>query len=121
MARKNSPRPAPARYLADVDDKTIIPASPSEDDYVRQVAAAEPPAQLAEEDPIALFGAWMKEALAKEPNDANAMALSTVDGDVLPDVRMVLLKDFDARGFVFYANLESAKGRQLLDHPQAAL
>jgi pyridoxamine 5'-phosphate oxidase len=102
-------------------DKTLIPPSPSEDDYVRQVTAAEPPALLSEEDPFALFGEWLKEALAKEPNDANAMAVATVDEDGLPDVRMVLLKDVDPAGFVFYTNLESAKGRQLAANPQAAL
>jgi pyridoxamine 5'-phosphate oxidase len=102
-------------------DKTLIPASPSEDDYVAQVTAAEPPPLLAEDDPIRLFGEWFREALASEPNDANAMALSTVDPDGLPDVRMVLLKDVDDRGFVFYTNLQSAKGRQLAANPKAAL
>jgi len=102
-------------------DKTLIPPSPTEDDYVRQVAAAEPLPLLSEADPLALFNAWMAEALAKEPNDANAMALATVDAAGLPDVRMVLLKDADARGFVFYSNRESAKGRELAGNPQAAL
>jgi pyridoxamine 5'-phosphate oxidase len=102
-------------------DNSLIPPSPSEDDYVRQVTAAEPPPLLSEEDPFALFGEWMKEALAKEPNDANAMALSTVDADGLPDSRMVLLKDVDPAGFVFYTNLGSAKGRQLAANPGAAL
>ncbi|HEY2752956.1 pyridoxamine 5'-phosphate oxidase [Phenylobacterium sp.] len=102
-------------------DKTLIPPSPSEDDYVRQVAAAEPLPMLSETDPFALFDAWLKEALTKEPNDANAMSLATVDADGLPDVRMVLLKDADARGFVFYSNLESAKGRELAANPRAAL
>jgi len=101
--------------------KTLIPASPSEDDYVRQVVDAEPPALLSEDDPFALFDEWLSEALAKEPNDANAMALATVDADGLPDVRMVLLKDADARGFVFYSNVESAKGRELAANPKAAL
>jgi pyridoxamine 5'-phosphate oxidase len=101
--------------------KTLIPASPSEDDYVRQVVGAEPPALLSEDDPFALFSEWLGEALAKEPNDANAMSLATVDGDGLPDVRMVLLKDADARGFVFYSNVESAKGRELAANPKAAL
>ena len=101
--------------------KTLIPASPSEDDYVRQVVGAEPPALLSEDDPFALFDEWLSEALAKEPNDANAMALATVDADGLPDVRMVLLKDADARGFVFYSNVESAKGRELAANPKAAL
>jgi pyridoxamine 5'-phosphate oxidase len=104
-----------------VTDKTLIPPSPSEDDYVRQVAAAEPPPLLSEADPIALFSEWLGEALAKEPNDGNAMALATVDADGLPDVRMVLLKDVDASGFVFYSNLESAKGQELAANPKAAL
>lgn len=72
-------------------------------------------------DPFALFGTWLAEATASEPNDPNAMALATVDEDGLPDVRMVLLKGFDASGFVFYTNLESAKGRQLAALPRAAL
>ncbi|THD64800.1 pyridoxamine 5'-phosphate oxidase [Phenylobacterium sp.] len=104
-----------------MNDKTPIPASPSEDDYVRQVAAAEPLPQLSEDDPLALFNAWLAEAVAKEPNDANAMSLATVDANGLPDVRMVLLKEADARGFVFYSHLESAKGRELAANPQAAL
>jgi len=102
-------------------DKTLIPPSPTEDDYVRQVAAAEALPLLSEDDPLALFNAWLQEALAKEPNDANAMSLATVDATGLPDVRMVLLKDADARGFVFYSNVESAKGRELAANPQAAL
>lgn len=102
-------------------DKTLIPPSPSEDDYVRQVIAAEPPALLSETDPFALFDAWFQEAVAKEPNDANAMALSTVDEGGLPDVRMVLLKDVDRSGFVFYSNVASAKGVELAGQPKAAL
>jgi pyridoxamine 5'-phosphate oxidase len=102
-------------------EKTLIPASPSEDDYVRQVANAEPLPLLTEGDPFALFNAWLAEALTKEPNDANAMALATVDETGLPDVRMVLLKDADARGFVFYSNTGSAKGRELAANPKAAL
>ncbi|WP_313901507.1 pyridoxamine 5'-phosphate oxidase [Methylobacterium sp. J-070] len=73
------------------------------------------------DDPVALFAAWMKEAEAAEPEDANAMALATAGSDGLPDVRMVLLKGFDADGFVFYTNTRSAKGAELADNPQAAL
>jgi pyridoxamine 5'-phosphate oxidase len=102
-------------------DKAPIPPSPSEDDYVAQVATAEPPPLLSEADPFALFNDWLREAIAKEPNDANAMSLATAGADGLPDLRMVLLKEADARGFVFYSNLESAKGRQLAANPQAAL
>ena len=64
-------------------------------------------------DPFALFGEWLAEATASEPNDPTAMALATVDDSGLPDVRMVLLKGFDGSGFVFYTNLESRKGLQL--------
>ncbi|MBU1375947.1 MAG: pyridoxamine 5'-phosphate oxidase [Alphaproteobacteria bacterium] len=110
-----------ARYIPTVTDKTFIPPSPSEDDYVRQVTQAEPPALLSETDPFALFDTWLQEAVAKEPNDANAMSLATVDADGLPDVRMVLLKDVDPSGFVFYSNVESAKGRELAGQPKAAL
>jgi pyridoxamine 5'-phosphate oxidase len=80
----------------------------------------------AAEDPFALFESWLAEAAASEPNDPNGMALATVDAAGLPNVRMVLLKGVDgpehpARGFVFYTNLESAKGRELAASPQAAL
>ena len=102
-------------------DKTLIPPSPSEDDYVRQVASAEALPLLSETDPFDLFNEWLREALAREVNDANAMALATVDAGGLPDVRMVLLKEADPRGFVFYSNIESAKGRELAANPQAAL
>jgi pyridoxamine 5'-phosphate oxidase len=71
-------------------------------------------------DPFALFADWLKEAEGTEPNDPNAMALSSVDADGLPNVRMVLLKGFDARGFVFYTNFESAKGREVLGAMKAA-
>ncbi len=72
-------------------------------------------------EPFALFAAWLKEATACEPNDPNAMALATVDQNGLPDVRMVLLKGFDADGFVFYSHINSAKGRELAANPKAAL
>jgi pyridoxamine 5'-phosphate oxidase len=72
-------------------------------------------------DPFALFGLWLDEAAKAEPNDPTAMALATVDPHGLPDVRMVLLKAFDAGGFVFYTNTESAKGQDLAAHPAAAL
>jgi len=74
-----------------------------------------------ETDPIALFSEWLGDAEASEPNDPTAMALATVDADGLPDIRMVLLKGFDAEGFVFFTNYESAKGVELLANPKAAL
>ncbi len=98
-----------------------IPASPSEADYLEKVAAAEPLPPITERDPIALFVAWLDEALKREPNDANAMTLATVDETGMPDARMVLLKGVDAAGFTFFTNFESAKGRELLAHPKAAL
>ncbi len=103
------------------DKDVLIPASPSEDDYVRQVTEAEPLPLLPEADPFELFGTWLKAAHESELNDGNAMALATVDAEGLPDVRMVLLKGFDTDGFVFYTNLQSAKGRELAANPRAAL
>ncbi len=75
----------------------------------------------AAEEPFGLFQAWMDEAIASEPDDPNAMAVATVDADGLPDVRMILLKGADERGFVFYTNRGSAKGRELEAAPKAAL
>lgn len=72
-------------------------------------------------DPFALFRSWMAEAEAAEPNDPEAMALATVDAQGLPDVRMILLKGADERGFVFYSNRDSAKGVELAGNPKAAL
>ena len=73
------------------------------------------------DEPIRLFAAWLEDATAHEPNDPNAMAVATVDADGLPNVRMVLLKGFDAQGAVFYTNTDSAKGRELDARPLAAL
>ncbi|HXL99446.1 MAG TPA: pyridoxamine 5'-phosphate oxidase [Rhizomicrobium sp.] len=75
----------------------------------------------AKDDPLALFDAWMEEAKKSEPNEANAMAVASVDGEGRPNVRMVLLKEATPRGFVFYTNLESAKGTELLGQKHAAL
>ena len=72
-------------------------------------------------EPFRLFAEWFAQAKETEPNDPNAMALATVDADGVPNCRMVLLKDFDDRGFVFYTNLESAKGQELRTAPAAAL
>ena len=73
------------------------------------------------EDPIAQFQAWMEEATRSEPADPNAVCLATATADGRPSARMVLLKSVDARGFVFYTNLESRKGAELAANPQAAL
>lgn len=84
-------------------------------------AADETASWAASGDPVRLFHEWMEKARGSEPNDPNAVALATADADGFPDVRMVLLKDADERGFVFYTNLESAKGRELAANPRAAL
>ena len=73
------------------------------------------------DEPLRLFSAWMEDASRSEPADPNAMAVATVDADGMPDVRMVLLKGADQRGFVFYTNVESRKGRELDQNPKAAL
>lgn len=96
----------------------LIPPSPSEADYAKR--ASEQGDIAAGDDPLALFSAWFAEARESEPDNPNAMSVATVDETGLPDVRIVLLKDFDVRGFVFYSNRDSAKGRQLTHDPKAA-
>ncbi len=103
----------------------VIPPSPSREEYARDYAAAL--AANGDEtlfdrpEPIGLFTQWLAEAAAHEINDPNAMTLSTLDAEGLPDARIVLLKDVDARGLTFYSNRESAKGQELAAHPVAAL
>jgi pyridoxamine 5'-phosphate oxidase len=94
-----------------------IPESPSDAAYAVDGDQGD---VFTREDPIALFEEWLALAARKEPNDPNAMALATVDATGLPDVRMVLMKDFDARGVTFFTNLESAKAHQLGGNMQAA-
>jgi pyridoxamine 5'-phosphate oxidase len=72
-------------------------------------------------DPIQLFGEWFEEAMKKEKSLPDAVALATAGQDLMPHVRMVLLKGFDQDGFVFYTNLGSNKGLQLRENPQASL
>ncbi len=72
------------------------------------------------DDPIGIVNRWMEEGRAAEPSDANAVALATVDEDGLPNCRIVLIKEIGPKGFVFYTNYESAKGRELSANPQAA-
>ncbi|RJG46016.1 pyridoxamine 5'-phosphate oxidase [Mesorhizobium sp. DCY119] len=72
-------------------------------------------------EPFRLFAQWLNDASKSEINDANGVALATVDTDSMPDVRMVLLKGFDEQGFVFYTNFESAKGREILATMKAAM
>ena len=73
----------------------------------------------AADEPLRLFAAWFAEAQRAEPVNPDAMALATVDADGLPNARMVLLKGFDERGFVFYTNLDSVKGHELAEAPKA--
>ena len=73
------------------------------------------------DDPFQLFKEWMEEAKKSEPNDPNAVALATSSKNNIPSVRMVLLKDFNENGFVFYTNLSSQKGNDLKENPNAAM
>lgn len=110
----------PSGLLARARAEGLIPPGPDESDDARNTQdEAELSGTIA--DPFMLFAEWFAAARQSEPNDANAMALATADADGLPDVRMVLLKDFDADGFVFYTNSLSAKGQQIAANPQAAL
>ena len=73
------------------------------------------------DDPIQLFKLWMDEAKKSEPNDPNALSLATSNKNNFPSLRMVLLKDFSQNGFVFYTNLNSQKGNELKENPNAAM
>ncbi len=72
-------------------------------------------------DPFLLFQIWLDKAKGTEINDPNAMTVATCTPDGVPSARIVLLKDFDARGFVFYTNREGRKGGELIANPNAAL
>src|SRR5258708_2385876 len=85
------------------------------------IAPASPPGIPRLADPFDIFDLWYAEARKTEINDSNAMALATSTPDGRPSVRMVLLKGHDARGFVFYTNIESRKGEELQHNPHAAL
>ena len=115
---------------------TLIPPTPTPDDYAREAQMQEKTAQEAfgvaddqgavfGDDPLETFAAWLTLAGAHEPNDPNAMSLATVRADGMPDVRVVLLKELeteDGRGaFTFYSNTQSAKGEELAANPRAAL
>ena len=75
----------------------------------------------ASDDPLGLFQLWLAEAEKSEALDPEAMAVATVDASGMPNVRMILLKGVDERGFVFYTNCESAKGMEIAGNPKAAL
>lgn len=72
-------------------------------------------------EPFDLFEEWLQEAHEHELNDPTALSLATVDGDGMPNIRMVLLKGLDARGFTFYTNFESQKGTELQAIAKAAM
>ena len=74
-----------------------------------------------EDNPFKLFKEWFDLAKKKELNDPNALALATSDKEGNPNVRMVLLKDFNDKGFVFYTNLNSPKREALLNNPKASM
>ena len=96
----------------------LIPPSPSAEAYSVDQDQGD---VFSIADPFALFADWLALAGKSEPNDPNTMALATADASGMPDVRMVLLKDFDACGLTFYTNIESAKGVQLAANPKAAV
>ena len=72
-------------------------------------------------DPFSLFTEWFEEASKKEINDPNAMNLSTISNNMKPSSRMVLMKGFDNRGFVFYTNINSKKGLSIINNPNVSL
>ncbi|WP_297773338.1 pyridoxamine 5'-phosphate oxidase [uncultured Roseovarius sp.] len=76
---------------------------------------------FAGDDPFEIARDWLSEAEQTEPNDPNAVALATVDGTGMPNVRMVLLKEISYNGFIFYTNYNSAKGQELAGNPKAAM
>jgi pyridoxamine 5'-phosphate oxidase len=121
---KPLPRRAERVYL-EAMTAPVIPPSPTREEYAEHYAAAL--AANGDEtlfdraEPIGLFVEWLGDAKGAEPNDANAMTVSTVDAVGAPDSRILLLKDVDTRGFTFYSNRESAKGLDLTAHPRAAL
>lgn len=99
--------------------KSIIPSTPNEKDYASSQSSDL--GWIDSKDPVSLFSDWLSEAIVTETNDANAMSVATVDKNGMPDVRVVLLKDIDHRGFVFYSNSESNKGQQLSFSNKVAL
>jgi pyridoxamine 5'-phosphate oxidase len=74
-----------------------------------------------DKDPLKQFSTWWDEAIRSQIDEVNAMTLATASSDGLPSARIVLLKGFDEKGFVFFTNYESYKGRQLAENPKACL
>jgi pyridoxamine 5'-phosphate oxidase len=79
------------------------------------------PTLIATDEPFVLFGTWFDEAKSREINDPNAVTVASTTADGFPSARMVLMKDFDTRGFVFYTNKQSRKGGELNSNPHVAL
>ena len=98
-----------------------IPTNPSIADLRREYAARILTEDGTDDDPIRQFSGWFDEALRAQVPDLNAMTLATADAAGRPSARIVLLKGFDRRGFVFYTNYHSRKGRDLAANPVAAL
>ncbi len=90
-------------------------------DLRREYASRDLSEEQADGDPMRQFSAWFDQAMAAQLLDVNAMTLATVSPTGDPNARIVLLKGFDERGFVFFTNYESAKGRDLSAHPRASL
>lgn len=103
-----------------MSEKNIIKQTPSAEEYKNNPPPEE---NLIDENsgPFFLFGEWLKLANEREINDPNAFSLASVDEENMPDVRMVLLKDFDENGFVFYTNFKSSKGQQILNNKKVAM
>lgn len=112
----------------EADAEALIPATPSAEDYAEEAERQEAFSAEADqgdvfgehEEPLALFKEWLALAGEHELNDPNAMAVTSVDHEGMPDSRMVLLKELD-EGFTFYTNLASAKGEQLQRNPKCAV
>jgi pyridoxamine 5'-phosphate oxidase len=120
MDLKSFTRWLPQTILNQPDNSEIsLTASEAEPE---RPSATDPLQSLKEaEEPLALFQTWLEEATASEPSDPNAAALATANWNGVPSVRMVLVKQVDERGFCFYTNSESRKGRELAANPHAAL
>ena len=96
-------------------------ALPSIADLRKSYERAELDESASNPDPLAQFGQWLQEAIAAELPEPNAMTLATVDANLRPSTRVVLIKGLDERGIVWYTNYESRKGQELAGNPFAAL
>lgn len=90
-------------------------------DLRKSYERAELSEDASQSDPLQQFDQWLKEAIAGEVPEPNAMTLATVAGDMRPSTRIVLIKGYDERGIVWFTNYDSRKGRQIAGNPFAAL